>query len=85
AQGGTANVGQDAGEPLRAAPPYAPTAPLDPESRRWAFLHTAAADRPRLDAALLVQRVENPLFLVRYAHSRARALVRNADELGYAP
>ncbi|MEU6443382.1 ArgS-related anticodon-binding protein NrtL [Streptomyces sp. NPDC047046] len=85
AEGGEAHVRTDAGEPLRAAPPYEQTAPLDPDSRRWALLHTAPADRPRLDAALLVQRVENPLFLVRYAHSRARALVRNAAALGYAP
>ncbi|MET8558722.1 ArgS-related anticodon-binding protein NrtL [Streptomyces sp. NPDC004959] len=85
AQGGQADVSETTGEPLRAAPPYERTAPLDPESRRWALLHTAPADRPRLDAALLVQRVENPLFLVRYAHSRALALVRNAAALGYAP
>ncbi|MDT0423484.1 MULTISPECIES: ArgS-related anticodon-binding protein NrtL [Streptomyces] len=85
AQGGEVRVRTDHGEPLRAAPPSAQTAPLDPESRRWALLHTAPADRPRLDAALLVQRVENPLFLVRYAHSRALALVRNAAALGYAP
>ncbi|WP_431036780.1 ArgS-related anticodon-binding protein NrtL [Streptomyces sp. P6-2-1] len=85
AQGGDLHVDHRHGEPLRAAPPYERTAPLDPESRRWALLHTAPADRPRLDAPLLVQRVENPLFLVRYAHSRARALVRNAADLGYGP
>jgi arginyl-tRNA synthetase len=84
AQGGEARLTEH-GEPLRAAPPYEPAVLLDPDAYRWALLHTAAADRPRLDASLLVQRVENPLFLVRYAHSRARALARNAAELGYGP
>jgi len=37
---------------------------------------------PRLGAALLEQRESNPLFRVRYAHARTRALVRNARELG---
>ncbi|EFG64651.1 ArgS-related anticodon-binding protein NrtL [Streptomyces sp. SPB074] len=85
AQGGEARLDATGGEPLRAAPPYEATAPLDPDTRRWALLHTAPAERPRLDAGLLVQRVENPLFLVRYAHARARALVRNAADLGYGP
>lgn len=34
---------------------------------------------------LLVQREENPLFQVRYAHARARALLRNAHDLGFGP
>jgi arginyl-tRNA synthetase len=32
-----------------------------------------------------VQREENPLFLVRYAHARARALERGARALGVRP
>ncbi|MER8001521.1 ArgS-related anticodon-binding protein NrtL [Streptomyces sp. NPDC095613] len=34
---------------------------------------------------LLVQRESNPLFRVRYAYARTRALARNADRLGIAP
>ncbi|KND27262.1 arginyl-tRNA synthetase, partial [Streptomyces stelliscabiei] len=37
----------------------------------------------RITADLLVQRAANPLFRVRYAHARARALTRNAAALGF--
>ncbi|RKN09394.1 DALR anticodon-binding domain-containing protein [Streptomyces radicis] len=46
---------------------------------RWA---EAAGGAPE---ALLVQREENPLFRVRYAHARSRALVRGAHALGVRP
>ncbi|MQY11996.1 Arginine--tRNA ligase [Streptomyces sp. RB5] len=48
----------------------------------WASLRPAAQDHPVLDPGLLVQRESNPLFLVRYAHARARALERQAKALG---
>ncbi|MEZ7006934.1 ArgS-related anticodon-binding protein NrtL [Streptomyces sp. AD55] len=54
---------------------------------RWALLLPAAHDRPHLDdeqrRAHLVQHERNPLFRVRYAHARTRALVRNAADLGF--
>ncbi|MEV5969071.1 ArgS-related anticodon-binding protein NrtL [Streptomyces sp. NPDC051921] len=52
---------------------------------RWAFLRPAAHDRVLPGAPLLVQHERNPLFRVRYAHARARALLRNAAQLGFAP
>ncbi|MFD4259292.1 ArgS-related anticodon-binding protein NrtL [Streptomyces sp. NPDC058534] len=64
-------------------------APGDPlalgrDAGRWALLHPAAHDRPRIDGEHLVQRESNPLFRVRYAHARTRALARNAADLGFA-
>ncbi|MFJ3101806.1 ArgS-related anticodon-binding protein NrtL [Streptomyces sp. NPDC086835] len=45
----------------------------------------STTDRPTLNPhALLLQHERNPLFRVRYAHARARALVRNAARLGFA-
>jgi arginyl-tRNA synthetase len=59
---------------------------LGPDAARWALLRPPAGDAPRLRpadrAALLAQREANPLFRVRYAHARTRALVRNARDLG---
>jgi arginyl-tRNA synthetase len=52
---------------------------------RWALLHPAAHDRPRIPGDHLVQRESNPLFRVRYAHARTRALLRNAADLGFHP
>ncbi|WP_276206649.1 DALR anticodon-binding domain-containing protein, partial [Streptomyces griseoruber] len=46
-------------------------------------LHPAPHDRPRITADHLVQRESNPLFRVRYAHARTRALGRNAADLGF--
>ncbi|MEU4686474.1 ArgS-related anticodon-binding protein NrtL [Streptomyces xinghaiensis] len=59
---------------------------LGADAARWGLLRPAAHDHPRLTGdehdPLLVQRESNPLFRVRYAHARARALVRNAADLG---
>ncbi|MDX6364089.1 MAG: arginyl-tRNA synthetase, partial [Streptomyces sp.] len=76
-----------AGEPepvvLRPVPAPEDPAPLGPDAARWALLHPAAHDRPRITADHLVQRAANPLFRVRYAHARTRALTRNAADLGF--
>ncbi|WP_328423426.1 ArgS-related anticodon-binding protein NrtL [Streptomyces sp. NBC_00443] len=63
-------------------------APVDPlrlgrDAARWALLHPAGHDRPRVTDEHLVQRESNPLFRVRYAHARTRALSRNAADLGF--
>ncbi|WP_432586681.1 ArgS-related anticodon-binding protein NrtL [Streptomyces sp. HD1123-B1] len=56
---------------------------LGPDAARWALLRPAAHDLPDLDPGrLLSQREANPLFRVRYAHARARAVLRNAHDLG---
>ncbi|MDX2547335.1 ArgS-related anticodon-binding protein NrtL [Streptomyces sp. WI04-05B] len=70
---------------LRNLPP-APgdPAPLGPDAARWALLHPAPHDRVRVGAEHLVQRESNPLFRVRYAYARTRALGRNAADLGFA-
>ncbi|MGW7077640.1 ArgS-related anticodon-binding protein NrtL [Streptomyces sp. NPDC054866] len=68
---------------LRPVPAPADPAPLGPDAARWALLHPAAHDRPRISDEHLVQRAANPLFRVRYAHSRTRALTRNAAALGF--
>ncbi|MFJ4536186.1 ArgS-related anticodon-binding protein NrtL [Streptomyces tibetensis] len=65
-------------------------APVDPlplgrDAARWALLHPAAHDRPKIPGDHLVQRESNPLFRVRYAHARTRALLRNAADLGFHP
>ncbi|WP_065964594.1 ArgS-related anticodon-binding protein NrtL [Streptomyces sparsogenes] len=53
------------------------------DAARWALLRPAAHDLPDLDPdRLLAQRESNPLFRVRYAHARVRALVRNGRQLG---
>ncbi|WP_030854994.1 DALR anticodon-binding domain-containing protein, partial [Streptomyces sp. NRRL S-475] len=59
--------------------------PLGRDAARWALLHPAAHDRPRIPGDHLVQRENNPLFRVRYAHARTRALLRNAADLGFHP
>ncbi|MEU3602045.1 ArgS-related anticodon-binding protein NrtL [Streptomyces sp. NPDC006798] len=59
------------------------TAVLGADATRWAFLSVAARDAPRAGAGLLRQHETNPLFTVRYAHARARALSRNAAALGF--
>ncbi|MGP4111981.1 DALR anticodon-binding domain-containing protein [Streptomyces sp. 4N509B] len=65
------------------ARPRPPALPDDParDVERW----RAAGGGEGNVASLLVQREENPLFLVRYAHARSRALVRGAAALGFAP
>ncbi|MFJ9028122.1 ArgS-related anticodon-binding protein NrtL [Streptomyces sp. NPDC102274] len=55
------------------------------DAARWGLLRPAAHDRPYTGAELLVQRESNPLFRVRYAYARTRALARNAAHLGITP
>jgi arginyl-tRNA synthetase len=61
------------------ARPRPPALPEDParDVARWSEA-TGARDQ----ASLLVQRESNPLFLVRYAYARSRALERGAGALG---
>lgn len=66
------------------APALTDVAPLGPDAGRWALLYPAGHDRPRISHEHLVQRAGNPLFRVRYAHSRVRALTRNAAALGFS-
>ncbi|MFE5722008.1 ArgS-related anticodon-binding protein NrtL [Streptomyces erythrochromogenes] len=52
----------------------------------WAMLATPARETPSFsDAQLLVQAEASEFFRVRYAHARSRALVRNAEQLGFHP
>ncbi|PSM38352.1 hypothetical protein C6Y14_37120 [Streptomyces dioscori] len=57
--------------------------PLGRDAGRWALLHPASHDHPRITDEHLVQREGNPLFRVRYAYARATALSRNAAALGF--
>ncbi|MFD1662552.1 ArgS-related anticodon-binding protein NrtL [Streptomyces caeni] len=85
-QGGRAEVHHARpGEPVDLRPVPAPEdpAPLGADAARWALLHPAPHDRPRITADHLLQRESNPLFRVRYAHARVRALTRNAARLGF--
>ncbi|MGK5696927.1 DALR anticodon-binding domain-containing protein, partial [Streptomyces sp. URMC 128] len=70
---------------LHAVPAPADPLPLGRDAARWALLYPAAHDRPRITGDHLVQREANPLFRVRYAHARTRALRRNAADLGFHP
>ncbi|MFF4157505.1 ArgS-related anticodon-binding protein NrtL [Streptomyces sp. NPDC001678] len=54
---------------------------LGSDAARWSLLSPPGLDR----SLLLVQKDSNPLFRVRYAHSRSRALQRNAHDLGFGP
>ncbi|UQX02997.1 ArgS-related anticodon-binding protein NrtL [Streptomyces sp. RerS4] len=73
-----------------AAPRVAPLAHRDldaparygADAARWAMLATPARETPQFDASLLVQDESNEFFLVRYAFTRVRALVREARRLG---
>lgn len=67
-------------------PHPAPAGPilLGSDAARWALLSPAGHDRPRVSDEHLVQRASNPLFRVRYAHARTRALTRNAAALGFS-
>ncbi|WP_030685202.1 ArgS-related anticodon-binding protein NrtL [Streptomyces sp. NRRL B-1347] len=74
--------------PLPALRPVPAPAEPDPlrlgrDAARWALLLPAAHDRPHTGDDHLAQRETNPLFRVRYAHARARALTRNAADLGF--
>ncbi|MBT2491338.1 hypothetical protein J7E96_23005 [Streptomyces sp. ISL-96] len=53
---------------------------LGRDGATWRVLWPTATAAPD---DLLVQRETNPLFRVRYAHARCRALVRNAAALGF--
>ncbi|MGW6583301.1 ArgS-related anticodon-binding protein NrtL [Streptomyces globisporus] len=56
---------------------------LGPDAARWGLLRATGHDRAALGPELLVQGEANPLFRVRYAHARARALTRGAALLGF--
>ncbi|AWL86084.1 hypothetical protein BF14_009105 [Streptomyces griseus] len=56
---------------------------LGPDAARWGLLRAAGHNRAVLGPELLVQGEANPLFRVRYAHARARALTRGAAALGF--
>lgn len=49
----------------------------------WAMLCVPAAETPVFSASLLVQDESSEFFRVRYAYDRARALTRNARQLGF--
>jgi arginyl-tRNA synthetase len=68
---------------VRPVPAPADPLPLGRDAARWALLRPAPHDRPRICDDHLVQREGNPLFRVRYAHARTRALTRNAADLGF--
>ncbi len=70
---------------IRPVPSPADPVPLGRDAGRWALLHPAPHDRPRIGDEHLVQRESNPLFRVRYAHARSRAVVRHAADLGFGP
>ncbi|MEW2414044.1 ArgS-related anticodon-binding protein NrtL [Streptomyces sp. NPDC046866] len=51
----------------------------------WAVLRVPAQETPSFGPWLLVQDESNEFFRVRYAHDRARALLRNARLFGFGP
>jgi arginyl-tRNA synthetase len=80
-----ADVTYGAPEALHVVPAPAPDLfeRLGPDAARWALLLPAVHDHPSAGDELLVQHESNPLFRVRYAYSRTRALTRNAEQLGF--
>lgn len=84
-QGAVVHLDDEHGTVVRPVPAPADPLPLGPDAARWALLHPAPHDRPRIDGEHLVQGESNPLFRVRYAHARTRALLRNAADLGFGP
>ncbi|MFF1491290.1 ArgS-related anticodon-binding protein NrtL [Streptomyces sp. NPDC058304] len=94
AQGGTGcdrpeDLPEDRPEDL----PVAPLAKRDGDvvarygrdAAHWAMLAVPARETPVVSDTLLVQGEASEFFRVRYAHARSRALVRNADHLGFHP
>ncbi|WP_031148234.1 ArgS-related anticodon-binding protein NrtL [Streptomyces erythrochromogenes] len=85
------------GAPTETVAPVAPVAPVakrdgdvlaryGADAACWAMLTTPARETPSFcDAQLLVQGEASEFFRVRYAHARSRALVRNAEQLGFHP
>ncbi|MEU6031929.1 ArgS-related anticodon-binding protein NrtL [Streptomyces tauricus] len=69
---------------LRPVPAAQDPIPLGRDAARWALLHPAPHDRPRITDEHLVQAERNPLFRVRYAYARCQALGRNAAALGFS-
>ncbi|WP_404956448.1 ArgS-related anticodon-binding protein NrtL [Streptomyces sp. 147326] len=55
------------------------------EAAHWRMLAVPARETPVFSEGLLLQGEGNEFFRVRYAHARARALVRNAAQLGFHP
>lgn len=53
------------------------------DAAAWAMLCVPGHETPVFPAWLLVQDESSEFFRVRYAHSRARALTRNAGQLGF--
>lgn len=87
AQGADARTGADATERLTVRPVSATLAGdlfarLGTDAARWGLLRPAAHDAAATGDDLLVQHESNPLFTVRYAHARTRALLRGAAALG---
>ncbi|MER6203311.1 ArgS-related anticodon-binding protein NrtL [Streptomyces sp. NPDC001586] len=86
AQGGT---GRDLPESL----PVAPLAKRDSDvvarygaaAAHWRMLSVPPRETPVFSELLLLQGEANEFFRVRYAHARSRALLRNADQLGFRP
>ncbi|WP_405832001.1 ArgS-related anticodon-binding protein NrtL [Streptomyces sp. NBC_00105] len=55
------------------------------EAAHWRMLAVPARETPVFSEGLLLQGEGNEFFRVRYAHARSRALLRNADQLGFHP
>ncbi|QGV78519.1 ArgS-related anticodon-binding protein NrtL [Streptomyces ficellus] len=85
AQGADVHDGAAETLTLRPVPVTYDVLALGPDAARWALLRPAAHDRALGPDGLLTQSEANGLFTVRYAHSRARALLRNAAQLGMSP
>lgn len=56
---------------------------LGGDAARWGLLRPAGHDHPLVGEELLAQHESNPLFKIRYAYSRTRALTRGAENLGF--
>ncbi|MFE7895343.1 ArgS-related anticodon-binding protein NrtL [Streptomyces sp. NPDC057412] len=82
-EGVPGQAASSAGHVIQPVPAPASPIHLGRDAGRWALLHPAAHDRPRISDEHLVQREGNPLFRVRYAHARIRAVSRNAADLGF--